>query len=300
MPPLKLVVTKFNNSPVLPRSSCPFPSLRSLRSLREEFPALLVSYPAVHGSRFDLRRGRFLRKVWIVALFQVRDTGRRMAGWWYGRTLLVVMGLATLVPARLGAAESARADLERRFDRTVRPFLEKYCLGCHGPEKRKGDLDLTPYTKMQMVLRDYERWKLVWEKLHAGEMPPEKAKQHPTPKDRQEIISWIEAARRWDATKNAGDPGIVLARRLSNEEYNYTVRDLTGVDLKPTREFPMDPSNMAGFDNSGGSLVMSPALLKKYLQAARAVASQMYLKPAWASPSPRIRCWLRPIATSFA
>ncbi len=71
----------------------------------------------------------------------------------------------------------------------------------------------------------------------------------------------------------------MLARRLSNAEYNYTIRDLTGVDIQPTREFPVDPSNPAGFDNSGESLAMSPALLDKYLQAAREVANHMVLKP---------------------
>ena len=63
--------------------------------------------------------------------------------------------------------------------------------------------------------------------------------------------------------------GIVLARRLSNAEYDYTIRDLTGVDIRPTREFPVDPANEAGFDNSAESLAMSPALVKKYLEAAR-------------------------------
>jgi hypothetical protein len=70
----------------------------------------------------------------------------------------------------------------------------------------------------------------------------------------------------------------VLARRLSNAEYNYTIRDLTGVDIRPAREFPVDPANTAGFDNSGETLMMSPTLLKKYLAAAREVASHMYLK----------------------
>jgi hypothetical protein len=55
---------------------------------------------------------------------------------------------------------------------------------------------------------------------------------------------------------------LVLVRRLSNAEYNYTIRDLTGVDMRPTRELPVDPANPAGFDNSGESLTMSPALLK--------------------------------------
>ncbi|HUY36831.1 MAG TPA: DUF1587 domain-containing protein, partial [Pirellulales bacterium] len=74
---------------------------------------------------------------------------------------------------------------------------------------------------------------------------------------------WIEAVREDEARRNAGDPGSVPARRLSNSEFDCTVRDLTGVDIRPTREFPVDPANEAGFDNSAESLAMSPALLKK-------------------------------------
>ena len=83
----------------------------------------------------------------------------------------------------------------------------------------------------------------------------------------------------WRRTRNAGDPGSVPARRLSNAEYDHTIRDLTGVDLRPTREFPVDPANEAGFDNSAESLAMSPALVKKYLQAARDVADHLVLTP---------------------
>jgi len=101
--------------------------------------------------------------------------------------------------------------------------------------------------------------------------PPAEARQH--------VIDWIQALRAEEIKKSAGDPGLVLARRLSNAEYNYTVRDLTGQDMQITREFPVDPANPAGFDNSGESLTMSPALLKKYLQAAREVADHMVLTP---------------------
>ena len=114
------------------------------------------------------------------------------------------------------------------------------------------------------------------EKLAAKEMPPKPAKQ-PSADARQAVMDWIQAVRTNEAHKSAGDPGLVLARRLSNAEYNYTIRDLTGVDIRPTREFPVDPANTAGFDNSGESLTMSPALLNKYLQAAREVANQMVL-----------------------
>ena len=106
--------------------------------------------------------------------------------------------------------------------------------------------------------------------LASREMPPAKAERQPErPGARRGAGLDPRRARQHEARRNAGDPGPVLARRLSNAEYDYTIRDLTGVDIRPTREFPVDPANEAGFDNSGESLVMSPALLKKYLDAAR-------------------------------
>ena len=51
------------------------------------------------------------------------------------------------------------------------------------------------------------------------------------------------------------------------------------MDLRPTKEFPVDPANEAGFDNSAESLAMSPALVKKYLEAARSVADHLVLTP---------------------
>jgi acetyl esterase/lipase len=173
--------------------------------------------------------------------------------------------------------------LDQQFAATIQPFMNKYCLDCHGA-KPKGDLDLRPFTSLAAVQGDFPRWTQVLEKLTAGQMPPSKANKQgqtapqPPAEARQAVVAWIEAVRTSEARKHAGDPGPVLARRLSNAEYNYTIRDLTGVDIRPTREFPVDPSNPAGFDNSGESLAMSPALMKKYLQAAREVASHMVLE----------------------
>src|SRR5262249_5758535 len=110
-------------------------------------------------------------------------------------------------------------------------------------------------------------------------MPPEKAPKQPTAEERRKVIRWIEAVGEEIVRRNAGDPGPVLGRRLSNAEFDYTIRDLTGVDLRPTREFPVDPANEAGFDNSGESLTMSPLLAKKYLAAVRFVAEHIVLKP---------------------
>ena len=196
-------------------------------------------------------------------------------------TVLIVFVFASLVAKLMAANAPAPADaaLDQQFLRTVQPFLETYCVSCHGKEKTEAELDLSPFTTTASVINGFGYWELVLERLEAAEMPPSKAKLHPTDGQREGIVAWIHALRKNEAEKNAGDPGPVLARRLSNAEYDYTIRDLTGVDIRPTKEFPVDPANQAGFDNSGESLAMSPALVKKYLQAARTVAEHLILKP---------------------
>jgi mono/diheme cytochrome c family protein len=186
---------------------------------------------------------------------------------------------AGLLAPAAHAADPTPAQLQRQFDGAIRPFLQHHCLGCHGKDKPKGQLDLGGLTDMPSVLRGIARLVPVAERLASREMPPAKAERQPSDQARAEVLAWIRAVRAHEARRNAGDPGTVLARRLSNAEYDYTVRDLTGVDLRPTREFPVDPANEAGFDNSGESLAMSPALLKKYLDAARGVADHLVLAP---------------------
>jgi hypothetical protein len=161
---------------------------------------------------------------------------------------------------------------------SVRPLIAKYCVGCHSGANPAAQFDLKPYDTVHSVLRDLPRWSLVLDRLNAREMPPKEAPQ-PTAESRRQIISFLENLRAEEIRRNVGDPGPVLARRLSNSEYNYTIRDLTGVDLRPAREFPVDPANLAGFDNSGESLTISPGLMTKYLDAARQVADHLVLKP---------------------
>jgi mono/diheme cytochrome c family protein len=193
--------------------------------------------------------------------------------------LVVSATAATAAAAEPGARAPADPDaLPRRFAEQVRPFLATYCLGCHGHDKPRGQLDLSVFSDLASVTRDLRRWEPVLEMLESGEMPPAKARQ-PAPAARAQVQAFIRDVRQHEAARTAGDPGPVLARRLSNAEYDYTVRDLTGVDIRPTREFPVDPANEAGFDNSGESLTMSPALLDKYLGAARAVAEHLVLAP---------------------
>ncbi len=178
------------------------------------------------------------------------------------------------------ALDKPRTELEQRFVSIVRPYMQTYCVGCHGKDNPQAQLDLTAYSDMASVVRGYPHWSLLMERLVAKQMPPSEITKRPSVKQSEAVILWIRDVRQYEAQRNAGDPGPVLARRLSNAEYDYTIRDLTGQDLRPTREFPVDPANQEGFDNSGESLTLSPALMKKYVQAAKEIADHVVLTSA--------------------
>jgi hypothetical protein len=189
---------------------------------------------------------------------------------------LLVTGWAACSATKTQAEDSP---VERHFGEVVRPFLKNYCLSCHNRAKQRGELDLSAYESVAAIVANERVWERVFERLEASEMPPEKAPRQPTAHERRAVLEWLGELREQEARRHAGDPGRVLARRLSNAEFDYTIRDLTGVDIRPAREFPVDPANEAGFDNSGESLTVSPAILKKHLAAARLVASHLVLQP---------------------
>ncbi|MGN6135304.1 MAG: DUF1592 domain-containing protein, partial [Aureliella sp.] len=177
------------------------------------------------------------------------------------------------------SANSRGAQLEKQFQQQIVPLLDRYCLECHQGQAAEAMLDLNRYKQTAAVARDYQTWAELRARLELEEMPPSDAQPQPSPEQRRMLIEWIDAFRTHQADAGAGDPGPVPVRRLSNSEFNYSIRDLTGVDIRPTREFPVDPANEAGFDNSAESLTMSPALLNKLLAAARTVAQHMVLTP---------------------
>ena len=217
-------------------------------------------------------------------------------------TFLAVAFVAISVVRSQPAAQTVDDDLATRFTTDVLPFLKSHCLSCHGLEKQEAKLDLSGFKSAADVVKNHRIWETFAERLATNEDASSRGRQEqPTAGERQGVITWIRDLGDREARRNAGDPGLVLARRLSNAEYDYSIRDLTGVDIRPTREFPVDPANEAGFDNSGESLTMSPALLKKYLEAARFVADHVVLKPeGLAFFAIRIPSSLKPIATTTA
>lgn len=165
------------------------------------------------------------------------------------------------------------------FRTLVHPLLRQHCLECHSTAEKQGELDLQQFDSLDRVQQHPGIWQRVFEQVSGQEMPP-KDRPPLTGDQRRTLLRWLQTTLHEIALAQAGDPGPVVLRRLSNAEYSYTIRDLTGVEsLDPAREFPVDGAAGEGFTNAGAALVMSPSLLTKYLDAAKEIASHAVLLP---------------------
>ena len=195
-------------------------------------------------------------------------------------------------------ALAVRAD---EFDTNIRPLLDEFCLKCHSTAEQKGDFDLEQHASPVGLKKHPKPWQMVLQQMIDGEMPPKK-KAQPSPEQKEKLMSWVRASLDAVALEQAGDPGPVVLRRLSNAEYTYTIRDLTGIEsLDPAKEFPVDGAAGEGFTNTGQSLVMSPSLVTKYLDAGKGIASHVVLLPDGVrfSPSTTRRDWTEEILTEI-
>lgn len=83
-------------------------------------------------------------------------------------TVFCILGLAAMAPVQPADPEAA---LQREFEQTIRPFLSRYCMGCHGTSTPAAQFDMRTYSSMQSALDDFGHWRLMSERLSAGQMP---------------------------------------------------------------------------------------------------------------------------------
>ena len=178
-----------------------------------------------------------------------------------------------LAAATLLRAAPTNDRIDEQFRQEIRPLLETYCVRCHGPELRTAGIDFKEFADHESVVAARSIWLRALRVLREDEMPP--AAPLPRVEERQRLIEWID-----DAVNNLDwsefrSPGSVTIARLTRAEYNNTIRDLTGLDLRPADAFPEDGQGESGFRNDRDSLFVAPMLAEKYLEAAGQVSAAL-------------------------
>jgi mono/diheme cytochrome c family protein len=151
---------------------------------------------------------------------------------------------------------------------TEAAFLNQYCITCHNPRVKAGNLALD-MVDVAKVGTDAETWEKVVRKIRTGMMPPSGAKRP----DRAVLDSFAtELEARLDRTVDPLAPLATPAlHRLNRTEYANAIRDLLAIDVDVNTLLPADGSSQ-GFDNLAEALAASPALIQGYVSAAMKIS----------------------------
>lgn len=164
----------------------------------------------------------------------------------------------------------AASPLNDGYESQVRPFFKAHCIKCHGPDKSKGELTLHTLDGDLGSGRAIERWESVLDAIESGAMPPEDEPQ-PDQSERQAVVDWINRGIRGYVEAASKEAPAVTARRLTNFEYENTMRDLLGVDLDLIEYLPQDPVKPYHFNNTAEFMLLGPEQIDRYLESARRV-----------------------------
>ena len=197
-----------------------------------------------------------------------------------GFVALVLAGLASSTPGRAEPAHDERlaalqAELRKSFRERVTPFVNTYCVSCHGNRRpTKAGVNFQPALKDPGNAAFTKHWKQALANVKAHDMPPEDAEKQPTDEEREMFVNVMSRLK----FLSPPDPGPFVIRRLNKVEYGNTLHDLFGVDPAIARELP-DEVFGQGYLNT-----LSPLQSEQYLGIASEVLDQI-LAPAGAPPT---------------
>jgi len=167
------------------------------------------------------------------------------------------LGHPVLAPAPTALAASALTDV-----------VKKTCAGCHSDQRKQGNLSLQGFD-MTNINGSPELAEKMIGKLRAGMMPPP-GRPRPGGDTLNMLAGTLE--RMMDARYALNpNPGTRTFQRLNRAEYERSVKDLLGVDIKAESWLPLDTKS-ANFDNIADVQTPSATLLDSYLDAASEIS----------------------------
>ena len=165
------------------------------------------------------------------------------------------------------------------FESHIKPFFKANCVKCHGPDKSKGKITVHSLDGDLAAGQELERWETILDALEQEDMPPEEEDQ-PSAADRAAVVKWIESGLRDYVKKQSKVATATTTRRLTNFEYQNTMRDLLGIDLELAEKLPADPDKPYHFNNTAKFMMIGPDQLVRYKESARRAMASAIVDPA--------------------
>ena len=153
-------------------------------------------------------------------------------------------------------------------DGSSKALFDRYCITCHNQRLKTSGLSLDTVDPANLA-EHTEIWEKVVRKLRAGTMPPI-GRPRPEKPAVAALISSLETGLDRAAAERP-NPGRAPLHRLNRTEYANAIRDLLALDVDVRALLPADDTDEHGFDNVAEVLTVSPALMERYLFAARKI-----------------------------
>ena len=157
-----------------------------------------------------------------------------------------------------------RADAEKTFKEQVGPFVNRYCVECHGSRPEAG-INLQSALRSPGATSSFLHWKKAVANVKVHDMPPDRAEKIPTDEERLQFVEWIGKLK-YMAPRN---PGHFVIRRLSKVEFGNTLHALYGVAPSVVDSLPEEVVG-EGYLNS-----ISPLQSELFLDIASKVVDQV-------------------------
>lgn len=156
---------------------------------------------------------------------------------------------------------AATLQAEVSIPASVDAFLNTHCMDCHDASGREGGLDLSALNRDVGNEAAMAVWVRIHDRVKAGEMPPPEVSA-PNATARARFVDQLAQPLTQAHTAHKG----TVLRRLNGSEYERTINDLFGTNLRLKSMLPPD-GRTREFDNVGASLSMSMVQLRQYIEA---------------------------------
>ncbi len=179
----------------------------------------------------------------------------------------VVLVTVVLFSAPLAVSAQAQPASEAEL---LQATLGEYCVSCHNDRSRRGDLSFEGLD-LARVGEHAGIPERVLLQLRSRRMPPV-GRSRPADETYAVLTAWLESEIDQFAAANPNPGRTEAFHRLNRAEYANAVRDLLALDVDVEALLPADDIDEHGFDNMADVLTVSPALMERYLSAARKTA----------------------------